>query len=283
MDTLHTIIDRSTPPVPWAEGDNIPWSDPAFSERMLAEHLSQDHDLASRIVPTIDQQVAWIDDSVLQHRPSRVLDLACGPGLYLSRLAERGHSGVGIDFAPASIRHASRHASANHLDVGYVEGDIKETDFGSGFDLVMLLYGQINVFQRHQASDIVGRAVDALRPGGALIIEPQTYRHIEAAGLAGSSWTSHQAGLFSPEPHLFLTEAHWDRETHSTTQRFYVVDADGGHVSAHAMTTEAYTVEEFEALLIGNGLVGVHTVEEFTDHRQHDALTTYSGRSPGIV
>ena len=283
MNTLHTIIERSTPPVPWAEGDNIPWDDPAFSERMLAEHLSQDHDLASRVVPTIDQQVSWIDDAVLQHRPSRILDLACGPGLYLNRLAERGHNGVGIDFAPASIGDARRHASTRRHDVEYAEGDIRETDFGSGFDLVMLLYGQINVFQRHQASEIVRRAVDALRPGGALIIEPQTYHHIEAVGSAGSSWTSHQAGLFSPAPHLLLEEAHWDNEKRSTTQRFYVVDANDGHVSAHAMTTEAYTAEEFEALLVDTGLIGVHAIDEFANHPHQGALITYIGRSPGIA
>ena len=47
MNLLH-VIQRSPAPVPWAEGENIPWHDPAFSERMLTEHLSQAHDAASR-------------------------------------------------------------------------------------------------------------------------------------------------------------------------------------------------------------------------------------------
>ena len=38
---LVSIIGRQLPPTPWVEGDNIPWQDPAFSERMLVEHLSQ--------------------------------------------------------------------------------------------------------------------------------------------------------------------------------------------------------------------------------------------------
>ena len=46
--TLADIVSRKTPPIAWAEGENIPWDDPAFSERMLAEHLSQKHNLASR-------------------------------------------------------------------------------------------------------------------------------------------------------------------------------------------------------------------------------------------
>ena len=46
--TLADLAARTVPPVPWADGDNIPWDAPAFSERMLDEHLSQGHDLVVR-------------------------------------------------------------------------------------------------------------------------------------------------------------------------------------------------------------------------------------------
>ena len=41
MKTLMEIVERHKRPAPWTEGDNIPWNEPGFSERMLAEHLSQ--------------------------------------------------------------------------------------------------------------------------------------------------------------------------------------------------------------------------------------------------
>jgi SAM-dependent methyltransferase len=40
--------------------------------------------------------------------PGRVLDVGCGTGFLLERLAERGYSGVGIDLSPESVEHASR-------------------------------------------------------------------------------------------------------------------------------------------------------------------------------
>ena len=113
MKSLLDIINRIPEPRPWTEGDNIPWDDPDFSERMLAEHLSQEHDLASRRSETIDQHVEWIFSSVLGSRPARLLDLACGPGLYAYRLARQGCEYVGIDFSPASIRHARKFASSS--------------------------------------------------------------------------------------------------------------------------------------------------------------------------
>jgi len=51
---------RNLDPAPWSEGDNIPWNEPGFSQRMLKEHLSQAHDLANHRFETIDRHVAWI-------------------------------------------------------------------------------------------------------------------------------------------------------------------------------------------------------------------------------
>ena len=110
MMNLSDIVKHPSKPVPWAEGENIPWHDPAFSERMLAEHLTQDHDLASRRKETIDKHVQWIHNELLGKQPMRILDLGCGPGLYTSRLAALGHECVGIDYSPASIQYAEKHA-----------------------------------------------------------------------------------------------------------------------------------------------------------------------------
>ena len=117
MLSLPDIVTRSSPPTAWREGDNIPWDKPPFSERMLCEHLSQDHDLASRRLSLIDSQVARLLATVIPAAPARVLDLACGPGLYLSRIAGAGHCGVGIDFSPASIDHARSEADAAGHDL----------------------------------------------------------------------------------------------------------------------------------------------------------------------
>jgi hypothetical protein len=40
-EALRRIYDRPQPPVPWRDGANLPWDDPAFSERMLAQHLDR--------------------------------------------------------------------------------------------------------------------------------------------------------------------------------------------------------------------------------------------------
>jgi hypothetical protein len=60
---LLDVIHRQGIPRPWAEGERIPWSDSDFSTRMLHEHLSQEHDAASRRTEIIDGHVRWIHDN----------------------------------------------------------------------------------------------------------------------------------------------------------------------------------------------------------------------------
>ena len=45
---LTDIINRNMELDPWEEGERIPWDDPVFSRRILQEHLTQEHDAASR-------------------------------------------------------------------------------------------------------------------------------------------------------------------------------------------------------------------------------------------
>jgi 2-polyprenyl-3-methyl-5-hydroxy-6-metoxy-1,4-benzoquinol methylase len=107
---LATSDDR------WRDVTRLPWHDEAFSRRMLREHLSQAHDGASRRFATIDRQVAWIHDQVLRRRPSRVLDLECGPGLYTERLAALGHACTGIDIGRRRSRmHGNTRAHARTM------------------------------------------------------------------------------------------------------------------------------------------------------------------------
>ena len=44
---LNDLVNRQIPPEPWEEGEKTPWHEPEFSQRMLREHLSQEHDAAS--------------------------------------------------------------------------------------------------------------------------------------------------------------------------------------------------------------------------------------------
>lgn len=271
---LMDIVRRSSPPQPWAEGEKIPWDDPAFSQRMLDQHLSQAHDAASRRFEIIDRHVSWIHEHVLEGKPSRVLDLGCGPGLYTSRLAESGHRCVGIDFSPASITYAQAQAEELGLDCTYRQEDIRTAEYGAGYDLVMLTYGEFNVFRPADAQQILKRAHRALTPSGKLLIEPHTFDAVRKLGEQPASWEAVETGLFSEEPHLYLYESFWNAEDNAAIQRYYVIDASTAEVMHHSASVQAYTEADYYALLneCGFGDVTIYPSWGENDETTNDML-----------
>jgi len=223
---------------------------------MLEHHLTQEHDLASRRFEIIDRHVDWIQ-SRLGGKPSRILDLACGPGLYSSRLARLGHICRGIDFGPASIRYAREPALKEGLDVEYVLEDIRTADYGEDNDLVLFIYGEFNVFKPADIKRVLRKAYDSLKEGGVFVVEPNRYETVKREGTNPASWYSSHGGLFSPKPHLCLMENFWDQERGVTTTRYYIVDAETGDVTLHASSMVAYTREELERMLRGVGFKDV--------------------------
>jgi len=252
-ETLIDIIQRNPKPAPWSEGDNIPWNDPAFSKRMLKEHLTQEHDAASRRFEKIDRHIAWIHGEVLQNQTGNLLDLACGPGLYASRLARLGHEVTGIDYSPASIAYAQDTAQKENLACEYIHADLREADFGDNYDAATLIYGEFNIFRPTDIRQILRKAHTALKPGGILILEPHTFEIVQAMGQAAPSWYSTPSGLFSPEPHLVLEDHYWDNDQQTATTRIYIIDANSGNVIRYAQTFQAYTHTDYQNLLIESG------------------------------
>ncbi len=262
---LLDIIRRTEEPEPWEEGNKLAWDDPAFSERILAEHLSQEHDEGSRRTELIDAHVDWLHNALLKGKPSKVLDLCCGPGLYTQRLTKLGHTCAGIDFGPASIRYAKEMAQKAGFKIAYTQGDVRKTDFGSEYDLITVIFGEINVFKQAEFLAIAKKAKTALRKGGILLLEAHRFEAVEEIGMGAPFWYSEESGLFSETPHFCLAENFWAEEDAVATVRYYIVDAATGEVSRQAWSTQAYTEDEYQAVLREAGFKEIVFHESFGD------------------
>ncbi len=227
---IKDIIHRKLAVRPWEDGEKIPWNDPDFSARMLQNHLSQDHDWASRRQDHVEAQLAWLNGRL--NPQSEILDLACGPGFYTQRLAEMGHHCVGVDFSPASIEYARKQAGAKNLTIDYQLKDIREYDTERAFDCVMFIFGEFNVFKKEDARTIMKNCRKFLKPGGLLVIEGHYFEAVRDIGLAPASWWSceENSGILSPNPHLCLQENFWDEQSSTATNRYYTIDDAGAEV-----------------------------------------------------
>ena len=249
---LAEWIDRE-PVAPWSRDGKIPWHEPDFSDRMLREHLSQQHDRASRRFETIDRHVAWLHEAICGGHAARVLDLGCGPGFYTARLARLGHSCIGIDFSPASIAYARSQADRGALHCEYRLQDLRAADLGTGLDLVLLTFGELNTFPPADARSILDRARRALAPGGSLVLEVHSEAFVRSIGEGNPSWYTAQRGVFSDRPHLCLRECSWHPQHRAAIERYLVVSLPPAELAEYLSTTQAYSDEEYTSLLRGLG------------------------------
>jgi SAM-dependent methyltransferase len=275
MSSHNSLLDFiSRPPESgslWGGKYKIPWDDPAFSRRMLDEHLSQGHDLASRRSGTIQLQADWIHNSLCGSNPANLLDLGCGPGLYLKEFIGLGYNCRGIDFSPASIEHA-RSQIGDHAEL--IQGDIREQDFGSGYSLIMMIYGELNVFSPSECRQILNKAFSSLGPGGKLLLEVQSFEAVKKIGNTPNNWYKAESGLFSEHPHVCLTENHWFGKQFTALQQFVVIDARNGDTSVFRSTTKAWTEEEYLCLLAETGFVYSKLQTKWPDNSGHFCCIT---------
>ncbi|MBT3394513.1 MAG: methyltransferase domain-containing protein [Waddliaceae bacterium] len=254
---LDYIIDTKTL---WDEGYKIPWNEPGFSKRILEDHLSQEHDMASRRDSVITKQAQWIHDTILKGKPSQILDLGCGPGLYIGKLTALGHTCTGIDFSPASIQYAQKHGSNASL------GDIRTTEYPNNNDLVMLVTGELNAFSPEECKSIIKKACEALKPGGALLIEASTFGSVKASGNDNAHWFGcKHGGLFSEKPYLCLIENEWFDDVNTARSDFWILEDDSEKTAHYISTTQAYSDEEYKTLLKDGGFADVTFHSEYGD------------------
>jgi hypothetical protein len=160
---------------------------------------------------------------------------------------------VGIDFSPASISYANECAQVYRLRCYYLQQDIRVADYGHGYGLVMLTFGEFNVFRRSEARSILEKAYHALEEGGRLLLEAHTFAAVRAIGEQPRSWYSADSGLFSDRPHICLTESFWDAQQTVASERYFIIDGLTGQVTRHAASMQAYTGEDYQSLLEGCG------------------------------
>ncbi len=242
---------HQAPLVAWGpDAADLPWGDPAFSERMLREHLDQRHDLASRresvIADQVDRLVEWLG----LRAGDSLLDLTCGPGLVARAFARRGIEVTGVDIAPAAIRHAS--TITDGLPCTFIEGDVRDVELPLNvFDAAVYLYGQMAVARPDDVARILDRVRRSLRAGAPLALEVRDPATVDRS--SSRSWWTGTDDLWGDGSHVLLQEQAWDADARATVERYHVIDVATGSVTVLGVTERALEVDDVRAATIAAG------------------------------
>lgn len=147
------------------------WTGGHTSERMLAYHLDPGIDVSSRRADFIERSVEWIASHFEVKRGTRIADFGCGPGLYTTRLAERGAVVTGIDFSSRSIGHARGVALERGLRVEYVNRNYLDFETRDRFDLILMIMCDFCALGPSQRLLMLRKFHSLLARGGAVLLD----------------------------------------------------------------------------------------------------------------
>jgi SAM-dependent methyltransferase len=262
-------------PAPWQQRDgNLPWDDPAFSERMLREHLDESHGAASRVRVERTMQLEWLWPRLGLQPNSHVFDVTCGPGLYAVELAGRGCRVTGLDFSPAAIDYARHLARAEGVSAQcrFGQGDVRHMESqydGAGFDAALLLYGQLAVFPRAEAETLLARLAGALKPGGRLAVELLNPDRVDKTH--NTWWFTDDTGLWGDMPFLHLGERFWLAEEETSVERYHILHLDSGQMDEITLCDQTYRAETMVDMLKQAGFGAVEVFLAWDNLPLYDA------------
>ncbi len=270
--SLWKIYNRPERPTPWAGGGNLPWDNPAFSERMLREHLDESHGAASRVAAEREAQIDWLWEKLGLAPDAKLLDLTCGPGLYAVEFARRGCAVTGVDFGPASIAYARDLARSEGVAdrCAFIQQDLRQSDFnGQAFDAAIFLYGQLAVFERREAEMLLAKIAGWLKPGGKLCVELLNQERVDKTD--STWWFTDDTGLWGDAPFLHLGERFWLAEEEISVERYQILHLQSGQLDEIHLCDQAYAVSTMSAIMKQAGFNAVNVYSAWDGLSLYDA------------
>ncbi len=250
LDALWRIYRRPSQPTPWQHGGNLPWNDPAFSERMLREHLDPAHGAASRNAEERQMQLAWFWEKLALQPGMHICDMTCGPGLYAVELAKQGCMVTGIDFGPAAVTYARELVQQAGVAerCTFIEEDIRTVELpAESFDAALFIYGQLAVFRKEETAQLLTKAAHALKPGGALVVELLNQKRVDKT--SSNWWFTDDSGLWGDGPFLHLGERFWDDENALSYERFHILHLETGSYTEVHLCDQTYAIDTMQTLM----------------------------------
>jgi 2-polyprenyl-3-methyl-5-hydroxy-6-metoxy-1,4-benzoquinol methylase len=202
------------------------WTDEHTSKQMLAFHLNENIDVASRRAAFIDRSVDWIVSRFGVSKDTKVADFGCGPGLYAARLARKQAKVTGIDFSKRSIQYAIEDAERSGLSIRYVNENYLDFETEDCFDLVLMIMCDFCALSPKQRKQMLGKFHKLLKPSGHVLLDVYSLASFEQREeIAKYEWNLLD-GFWSPNKYYgFLNTFKYEKEK-VVLDKYTIVEAD---------------------------------------------------------
>lgn len=156
-------------------------------EYSQAEHIADDYDAFFAYNSLFDYDAEVIDRHCT--RPGLVVDLGCGTGRAIVRLARRGFRCLAVDLSEPMLRVVEEKADVDQLDIWRVQADMTRMEWlrDGAADYCLSLFSTIGMVRGREHRQRMLREVHRiLKPGGLFVLHVHNwwFNLLDAAGRA---------------------------------------------------------------------------------------------------
>jgi len=220
---------------------------------MLTYHLNQTIDASSRNHQFIEHSVEWITKRFGISKGTTISDFGCGPGLYTTRMAEKGAAVTGIDFSGNSLNYARQVAHEKKLNINYFQANYLDYSTTERFDLITMIMCDFCALSPEQRKILIKKFHSFLKPDGAVLLDVYSMNSFSQREESAGYELNHLNGFWSPDNYYcFINTFKYETEK-VILDKYTIIDESQNRVVYNWLQyfSEDSLYDEFEA----NGFV----------------------------
>ncbi len=203
------------------------WTDDHTSKKMLSFHLEKDIDVSSRNAAFINRSVDWISSYFNVTAGTKIADFGCGPGLYVTRLAQKGADVTGIDFSKRSIQYAQEVATRENMSIQYVNQNYLEFETDGRFHLILMIMCDFCALSPNQRRLMLGKFHALLESGGSVLLDVYSLTAFEQREETAKYEADLLDGFWSPNRYYGFLNTFKYEEEKVILDKYTLVEATG--------------------------------------------------------
>ncbi|GBF34960.1 hypothetical protein DCCM_4081 [Desulfocucumis palustris] len=200
------------------------WDDRHISGQMLRLHLNPEVEAASKTKETIKAETNFIIRWTNMGADKNVLDLGCGPGLYVKEFAKTGARVTGIDFSERSINYANKYVKSTYKNTEFFEINYLDIGFKKSFDIATLIFYDFCALNTNEQKRLLSKIHDSLKDDGVFIFDVVTDNRKSSVT---TSISICEGGFWSPNPYIEIVNIFMYDEPKTEGNQYTIIDKDG--------------------------------------------------------
>lgn len=225
------------------------WDDEYISMQMLKFHLDSDIESASKTKATIEAEAEFIIKTTALSEGNTLLDLGCGPGLYVREFAKTGATVTGIDISSRSIDYANRHVRPEYSNTLFINMNYLDLNFKESFDIATLIYYDFCALNTIEQNLLLAKVHTALRDNGYFIFDVLTENKKTSVATKISVY---ETGFWSPKPHLEILNSYLYEDPKTEGFQYTIIE-ENGSTKVIRIYHRLFSLVEITEMLNANG------------------------------